>query len=103
MTRRTPLPMSWFDAHYHAIHRWARTAIMVFAAVMTVVLTYLDYGYDYSVFYNLGYDPTGWLHEIFYLWAFALAFMAISVLWEVLITLHELLRVIVKRMRLGGP
>ena len=94
---------SWFAGHYHAIHRWARSFLVVFGIVMTVALTHLDYGYKYSVFTNLAYDPVGWLHELFYVWGFVVAFIAFSVLWETLLTLHALLRVMVKRMRLGGP
>ena len=94
---------SWSGRHYHAIHRYARSALVVFGVIMTVALTHLDYGYKYSVFVNLAYDPAGWLHELFYVWGFVVAFIAISILWELLITLHSLLRVMVKRMRLGGP
>lgn len=41
-----------------------------------------DYGYQYSLFTNLGYDPTGWLHECFYITVFFLCLITLTYYWE---------------------
>ena len=41
-----------------------------------------DYGYQYSLFVNLGYDPTGWLHECFYISVFFVCLITLTYYWQ---------------------
>jgi cytochrome c oxidase subunit IV len=47
-----------------------------------VYVTIPDYGYDYTLFMNLGYDPTGWLHECFYISTFFISAVTLTYFWE---------------------
>jgi hypothetical protein len=69
-----------------SVHCAARSIVLAFGLITTVYVTIPDYGWQYSLFYNLGYDPTGWLHEVFYIWAFVAAIVFSSILWQALQT-----------------
>ena len=52
--------------------RILRMAVVAWWAFIIVYVSIPDYGYDYSLFYNLGYDPVGWLHELAYITALSI-------------------------------
>ena len=80
-TRPTRRPLRSLSAHCV----W-RSVLLAFGMMTTVYVTIPDYGWQHSLFMNLAYDPTGWLHEVFYIWAFVMAGVFGSILWEALQT-----------------
>ena len=58
------------------IPRWHWTMLRISLLLLwisTFVYTTIpDYGYQYSLFENLAFDPAGWLHEEFYIATFFL-------------------------------
>lgn len=46
--------------------------------LQAIYVTIPDYPYDYRLWYWLTYDPNGYLHEMFYLAMFYLAFLFVS-------------------------
>lgn len=58
------------------IPRWhwtmLRASLLLLWTSTFLYTTIPDYGYSYSLFENLAYDPTGWLHEEFYIATFFL-------------------------------
>jgi len=47
-----------------------------------VYVTIPDYGRQYTLFENLAYDPTGWLHECFYITTFFVLTINLTYYWE---------------------
>ena len=71
--------MKWLPPFNQCTLRSVIAAVWVF---MIVRVTIPDYGYDYTLFENLAYDPVGWLHECFYISTFFLMLFTVSVLYE---------------------
>ena len=60
-----------------------------------------DYGYQYSLFTNLAYDPTGWLHECFYITVFFVCLITLTYYWEAAHRTRVILTTAVKRIEKG--
>ena len=61
---------------------WLRLFLIISWLLTTIRVTIPDYGYQYSLFENLAFDPTGWLHEVFYITVFFGCALAITYFWQ---------------------
>ena len=64
------------------VHVVIRSVAVALGIGVSVYVTIPDYGWEYSLFYNLAYDPTGWLHELAYIWALVLGIVAVDAWYE---------------------
>ena len=65
--------MTWMYLRWGIAFGWFLTLLRV---------SIPDYGYQYSLFENLGYDPTGWLHECFYITVFFVCLLTLTYYWQ---------------------
>ena len=63
-----------------------------------VYVTIPDYGYSYTLFTNLAYDPTGWLHECFYISAFFVSLVTLTYFWQSMSESRQLFKTVVRRI-----
>ena len=66
------------------MHCVFRSVLLAFGLIVTIYVSIPDYPRTGSLFEVLAFDANGWLHEVFYIWAFVLSAMFTSVLWQVL-------------------
>lgn len=59
-----------------------RLSLLAFAIVTTVYVTIPDYPSDIPAYTVLTLDPSGWLHEVFYIWTFCLVGINLSYIFE---------------------